>query len=98
LPFGSWLGLVQAAYLPLPTTFEVKRAAMQAGDPEPDVSYAAWAPSRGSSGTAKGPDSAGLGAIRFPYGFPQRGAWVRILLVVRAREVPPRGFEPRFPP
>jgi hypothetical protein len=33
----------------------MKRAAMQAGDPEPDVGHAALASSRGFSGTAKGP-------------------------------------------
>jgi hypothetical protein len=34
MPFGFCWGLVQAAYLPLPTAFVVWRAAMQAGDPE----------------------------------------------------------------
>jgi hypothetical protein len=38
LPFGSCLGLGEAAYLPLPTASVMKRAAVQAGDPEPDVS------------------------------------------------------------
>ena|SRR5215204_5893958 len=80
------------------TASVVKRAAKQAGDPEPDVRYAALATSRRFSGTAKSPDLAGLGDVRFPYGFPQCGAWIRIPLVMRASGVPPRGFEPRFPP